>query len=137
MGFLNVGVWGLSCVRGVIHWGKGSVLSSSTTKPYGEEQQESALNPFLGPLLQGYMQKPELFAHITRPTSFFAFPICSVCHIPALPSLLLLATLMCHCCRGLSPLSYKTSPLLFVMLSPGSFILVKSKRTIYSHTETK
>lgn len=61
MGFLDVGVWGLSSVRGVIHWGKGSVLSSSTTKPYGGEQQESALNPFPGPLLQGYMQKLELF----------------------------------------------------------------------------
>lgn len=67
-GCLDVGVLGLSSVCGIIHWGMGSMLSS-TTKPYGGEQQKRALNPFPRATSPGIYAKARALSHTSSPLS--------------------------------------------------------------------
>lgn len=84
-----MGVRGLSSVVGIIHWGMGSMLSS-TTKPCGGEQRKRALNPFPRATSHGmYAKSQSTFSHML---SSLGLSICSAWHIPLLPSLLLLAS---------------------------------------------
>lgn len=100
-GWVDVGVWGLSSVGGIIHWGDG-LRAIPRALSLIEEKSKRVLHSTL--------------CHTSSPLTLPLSPsLPSVQCDTSLqfPSLLLLATLMCHSCRGLAPLCHKMSPSCF------------------------
>lgn len=103
-GRLDVGVWGLNSVEGIIHWGMGSMLSS-TTKPYGGEQRKRALNPFPRATSPGIYAKAKALSHTSSPLWLSLSHLFSVTHL-SVAIITAISNSNVASCQGLAPLSH-------------------------------